>query len=227
MQNWKRRKFISAGFFTLGITATSSISNSVSQAQNRNYTGFARIISRQFYEQAFPSRNPIYTYDNLVKAARAFSAFCNEGSNLERKREAAAFLAHIHHETGGLKKVNEDDRSQWNNYCDQSIQLSWNYNYRAFGEYIGQDLLNNPNLVATNGYISFLSAVWFWMTPQGSIQRRCHDAILTSGFGETINIINGFIECGGKEPEKVKNRVALYNYFCRNLGISSGKNLYC
>jgi chitinase len=46
-----------------------------------------------------PNRNPLYTYDNLVTAAQKYQQFCNEGTDEQRKREAAAFLANIAHET--------------------------------------------------------------------------------------------------------------------------------
>lgn len=41
-----------------------------------------------------------------------------------------------------------------------------NYNYGAAGRAIGVDLLSNPDLVLTDPIVSFLTAIWFWMTPQ-------------------------------------------------------------
>ena len=48
------------------------------------------------------------------------------------------------------------------------LQISWNYNYGQLSTTIEDDeyiLLNNPDLVQTNGYYAFVSAIWFYMTP--------------------------------------------------------------
>lgn len=68
------------------------------------------------------------------------------------------------------------------------IQLSWNYNYGAFSEWLYSNglmkdlitrkdmLLERPDYVATNGQLSILSGIWFWMTPQGA-KPSSHDVI--------------------------------------------------
>ena len=68
------------------------------------------------------------------------------------------------------------------------IQLSWNYNYGAFSEWLYNNammkevistkrmLLVKPNLVAQNGQLSILSGIWFWMTPQGA-KPSSHDVL--------------------------------------------------
>ncbi len=68
------------------------------------------------------------------------------------------------------------------------IQLSWNYNYGAFSEWLYNNglmkdlitrkdtLLERPDYVATNGQLSILSGIWFWMTPQGA-KPSSHDVI--------------------------------------------------
>ncbi|MFP4575603.1 MAG: glycoside hydrolase family 19 protein [Coleofasciculus sp.] len=63
--------------------------------------GFASIVSRQTYDAMFPNRNDLYSYDNLVAATQKYPEFCNRGADEQRKREAAAFLANIAHETTG------------------------------------------------------------------------------------------------------------------------------
>lgn len=204
--------------------------------------GFASIVSRDTYGALFPNRNPLYTYDSLIAATQQYPQFCNQGSLEQRKREAAAFLANISHETGGLFYV--DEQNTQDSYCDASstaypcapgknyhgrgpIQLSWNYNYGACGQAIGKDLLHQPELVSTDSTISFMTALWFWMTPQ-SPKPSCHDAIATSGFGMTINIINGGIECGKGQPTpQALHRIQLYQQYAGMLGVSPGENLYC
>ncbi len=105
------------------------------------------------------------------------------------------------------------------------LQLTWNFNYGACGEAIGVDLLNQPDLVATDSTITFKTALWFWMTTQPPKQ-SCHDAIRSSGFGECINIINGGLECGqATENPEAASRVQLYQQFCSMLGVNPGSNL--
>ena len=209
-----------------------------------NGNGFTNIVSGEIYEAMFPSRNSLYDYDGLVSATQKYPSFCNEGSDVQRKREAAAFLANIAHETGALKYIEEQNTANWPHYCDPAnntypcvqgktyhgrgpIQLSWNYNYGACGEAIGMDLLNNPEQVSTDSSISFMTALWFWMTPQ-SPKPSCHNAISTSGFGMTINIINGGIECGkGQVTPQAQHRIQLYKQFTRELGVTPGENLSC
>lgn len=215
--------------------------------------GFANIVSRQIFEGMFPNRNPLYTYDSLVAAAQKYPQFCNEGSPEQCKREAAAFFANVAHETAGLFYVEEINKSV---YCEASnttypcapnksyfgrgpIQLSWNYNYGAAGQALGLDLLNNPDLVATDGAISFQTALWFWMTPQQP-KPSCH-AVMTGGwtpssedsnlgrapgFGMTINIINGGLECG-IQSEKASKRVSYYQSFTQMLGVDMGESFSC
>ncbi|MEH1807876.1 glycoside hydrolase family 19 protein [Nostoc sp.] len=204
--------------------------------------GFANIVSHQAYKRMFPNHNDFYTYESLIKAVKKYPHFCNDGSLQQCKREAAAFLANISHETGGLNYIQEQNPQS--HYCDATnttypcvagksyhgrgpIQLSWNYNYGACGKAIGKDLLNHPELVSTNNVISFTTALWFWMTPQPP-KASCHKAISTSGFGMTINIINGGIECGkGPQTPQAEHRIQLYKHFTEVLNVTPGDNLSC
>ncbi len=75
-------------------------------------------------------------------------------------------------------------------------------------------LLNNPALVADT-WLNLASAIWFFLTPQAPKPAMLHvidrtwapsqreiDAGIGYGFGTTINIINGGIECGEQNRYK-------------------------
>ena len=205
-------------------------------------SGFLGIVSRQTFEALFPNRNSFYSYDGLVAATQKYPSFCNAGSNEQRRREAAAFLANIAHETGDLRYIEEQNRANWPHYCQPGIypcapgktyhgrgpiQLSWNYNYGACGAALGIDLLNDPDLVARDSAIAFATALWFWMTPQPP-KPSCHEAIRTSGFGMTISVINGGLECGrGFVTEQAQSRIRRYEQYTRQFGVTPGGNLTC
>jgi predicted chitinase len=107
------------------------------------------------------------------------------------------------------------------------IQLSWNFNYYAAGNALGVDLLNNPNLVATNSSISWQTGLWYWMTGTGAAGTTSHNAMVNGqGFGTTIRAINS-IECNGGNPAQVQSRIDAYNRFTSILGVSPGGDLSC
>ncbi len=97
-------------------------------------------------------------------------------------------------------------------------QLSYHFNYGAFSEVMFDGdatvLLNNPGLVA-DSWLNLASAIWFFLTPQAPKPAMLHvidrtwvpsqreiDAGIGYGFGTTINIINGGIECGAQNKDK-------------------------
>lgn len=206
-------------------------------------TGFP--VSEAQFNQMFPQRIPFYSYAGLVDAARKYSAFTGTGDATTKKREAAAFLANIDHESGQLRYVEEINQANWPHYCDRSqpygcpagqaayhgrgpIQLSWNFNYKAAGDALGIDLLNNPDRVKNEATIAYQTAVWYWMTQNGPNSMTAHAAITGgSGFGGTIRSINGALECDGRNPATVANRVATYQRFAQILGVDPGGNLSC
>lgn len=118
--------------------------------------------------------------------------------------------------------------------------MNRNYNYGTCGNYIGVDLLNNPGLVATNNVISFKSSLWFWNQYGDNVIPHIHDVITGNwrpngadqaanrvpGFGVTIDVINGDLECN-KESSQANNRVQLFKNFCSRLGVDPGSNLDC
>lgn len=123
-------------------------------------------------------------------------------------------------------------------------QLSWNYNYGQFSEawYGSKDtLLQHPERLADDAVLSFASAIWFWMTPQFP-KPSCHDIMngnwkpnandlqkgRVPGFGATVNVINGGVECGtGKDLEKTAYRYKYYQHFCKYFNVPPGENISC
>lgn len=123
-------------------------------------------------------------------------------------------------------------------------QLSWNYNYGQFSEaWFGtkDSLLQHPEWIEQNSMLAFASALWFWMAPQFP-KPSCHE-IMTGkwkpntadlqkgrkpGFGATVNVINGGVECGsGKDMDKTKYRYEYYKYFCKYFHVTPGDNIEC
>ncbi|RIV40381.1 chitinase [Micromonospora radicis] len=188
----------------------------------------------------FPNRNSFYSYSGLTDAMAKFPAFAGTGDERTRKRELAAFLANIDHESGGLVHVEEINQAAWGDYCDTGqpygcpagqrayhgrgpIQLSWNTNYKAAGDALGLDLLNNPDLVKEDASVAWQTALWFWMTQSGAGTMTAHSAITGGGgFGETIRTINGALECGGRNTAQVQARVDAYERFAATLGVDPG-----
>ncbi len=202
--------------------------------------GIGAILTESMFDSMFPNRDPIYTYAALVQAAASYPSFATTGSADDQKREVAGFLANVAHETGELVYVNEIAQAA---YCSSSpdcpcaagqeyfgrgsLQLSWNYNYCAAGQALGQNLQANPGLVATDSTLAWGTGLWFWMTSTGAGSQTCHDGIRASGFGATIQTINGSIECNGGAPSSVQDRVQFYTTYCSTFGVSPGSNTSC
>jgi predicted chitinase len=202
-------------------------------------------VTESQFAQMFPSRNGFYTYGGLLSALGAYPQFTTTGSETVRRQEAAAFLANVSHETGGLVHVVEQNSANYPHYCDGSqpygcpagqaayygrgpVQLSWNFNYKAAGDALGIDLLRNPWLVQNDAAVAWKTAIWFWMTSTGAGRMTAHTAMVSgAGFGETIRTINGSRECNGGNPAQVQSRVSSYERFARILGVPVGGNLYC
>ncbi|WP_371680244.1 glycoside hydrolase family 19 protein [Streptomyces sp. NBC_01276] len=208
-----------------------------------NPSGF--VVSEAQFNQMFPNRNPFYTYNGLVAALSAYPGFANTGDDTVKRREAAAFLANVSHETGGLVYVVEQNTANYPHYCDASqpygcpagqaayygrgpIQLSWNFNYKAAGDALGINLLANPYLVEQDPAVAMKTALWYWNTQNGPGTMTAHAAMVNgAGFGETIRSINGSLECNGGNPAQVQSRVSKYQSFTQLLGVTPGNNLGC
>ncbi|MFB9503026.1 glycoside hydrolase family 19 protein [Saccharothrix mutabilis subsp. capreolus] len=208
-----------------------------------NTGGF--VVSEAQFNQMYPNRNPFYTYSGLKAALSAYPGFANTGSDTVKKQEAAAFLANVNHETGGLVHIVEQNQANYPHYCDASqpygcpagqaayygrgpIQLSWNFNYKAAGDALGLPLLTNPWLVQNDASVAWRTGLWYWNTQNGPGTMTPHNAMVNGhGFGQTIRSINGALECDGRNPAQVQSRVDAYQRFTAILGVSPGSNLYC
>ncbi|MFI9273343.1 chitinase [Kitasatospora sp. NPDC052896] len=198
------------------------------------------VVSEAQFNQMFPDRNAFYTYQGLVSALSAYPGFTTTGSDAVRKREAAAFLANVSHETVGLRYVVEQNTANYGHYCDRSqpygcpagqaayygrgpLQLSWNFNYKAAGDALHIDLLHNPYQVERDPAVSWKTGLWFWNSQNGAGTMTPHDAMVNGrGFGETIRSINGDLECDGKNPDERNDRINLYKRFVGVLGTDVG-----
>jgi chitinase len=120
------------------------------------------------------------------------------------------------------------------------MQLSYNYNYGQCGDALGVDLLADPDQVATDPVLAFRAALWFWMTPQAP-KPSCHDVMTGAhvpspedeaagrepGFGLVTDIINGGLECGHGDDDRVQDRIGFYDRFVSLLGTDRGEDVDC
>lgn len=240
-------------------------------------SALAEFLTREMYDAFFLHREDpacegeLFTYDAFIAAAATFPAFCAEGSLDDRRREAAAFLANVSHETTGGWATAPDGPHAWGlcfkeevgcggggctGYCAPSetwpcapgrtyhgrgpMQLSWNYNYGQAGDALDLDLIGDPDLVTSDGVIAFRTAIWFWMTPQ-SPKPSCHDVMVGSwtpsaadrsgnrepGFGMTVNIINGGLECNRGPDSRVDDRIGFYRRYAELMAVDPGTSLDC
>jgi len=211
----------------------------------RPANNFGNVITDAIYNELFKGTVAPYSYQGLVAAVAKYgNALAGTTNPLDNKHEAAAFLAHIAHETGSLTTVKEKcietcgkgspplqcADTERTRACTSSpyygrgaLQLTGLGNYQSAQSAGFAGIVNNPDLVAASADFAFGTAVWFWMTPQSAVG-VCHTAILGGSFGQTTRIING-IECG---PGTLQNsRIGLYRAFCAALGINPQGTLSC
>ncbi|CAJ0579282.1 unnamed protein product, partial [Mesorhabditis spiculigera] len=133
------------------------------------------------------------------------------------------------------------------------LQLSWNYNYGQFQQFllskkIRVDILENPNLVITkiDPPLAMMASLWFYMTPQPP-KPAMHDIVIGSWrpssknrragftgpvFGPTSLVINN--ECGGEDTEEPggpgeSRRIKAFKWFCKYFNVTAGpeRSLSC
>lgn len=229
----------------------------------------AGVLTEDIWDELFPKRygvaltgknsvaegkSDFYTFEAFVEATRHFPKFLSEGSQQIRRRELAAFLAHLAQETGEFRYLEQITVSRSYSVANRDyppvsgkdyhgrgpIQLSYNYNYGQFSQaYFGDKnvLLRDPDMLSRDPVVSFASAIWFWMTPQ-SPKPSCHDVITGQwhptgvdkeykrfpGFGLTLNIINA-PQCGQPTQGHTQKRFDYYDKYCEYFGTTRGD--YC
>jgi predicted chitinase len=177
--------------------------------------------------------------DNKKELAAFFAQIAHETRHGENEKYNDGLML-IHENNTSLPYIAENDEyppvAGKKYYGRGPIQLSYNGNYGYASDIIlGDDkiLLNNPDLVETDAVLAFKTAIYFWMTPQ-THKPSAHDVMIgkwqpkasdkakgrSPGFGMTINIINGEVECNkGEEMYNMKDRIGFYQHFLAQLKV--------
>jgi hypothetical protein len=199
----------------------------------------AFVPSRAEFDQLFPQRIDFYTYEGFVSALRETPGFAAAGDAQLRRQEMAAFFAQISQESDQLRAQREYRRENWDHYCRNDaigcapgrqyygrgpIQLSWNYQYKAAGDFLGIDLWSDPDRVASDATVAWRTALWYWMTQPGESRASSHQALRSgAGFGATTRAINGPIECDKPDDSaaqrKQQRRIDFYKNASQLFGV--------
>ncbi|KAL4386805.1 hypothetical protein GQ457_09G014070 [Hibiscus cannabinus] len=168
-----------------------------------------------------------YTRQAFLTALDSFPDFGKLGSDVESKREIAAFFAHATHETEHFCFTEEEKKTD--SYCTASPEFPCapgkSYYGRGpiqlTGNALKLELLKNPEIVATGPVVSFKASLWYWM--------NAVRPVIGQGFGATIKAINGRLECGvgGEAQQRVQRRIQFYTAYCKTFGVDPGPNLSC
>jgi len=254
----QRNAFYTYAAFIKAIQKISAIQVKVSRHSISSYqytrtdktTGKSAIV-RQDADWKTATPDSTFTVD--------YGNFCTEKDVQTNKKELAAFLANVAHETRdgdfgkyqyGLIFTREIDTSNTyiapndayppvagNRYYGRGpIQLSYNGNYGKASNFIFGDkniLLKNPKMIENDPVLAFETAIWFWMTPE-TTKPSAHDVMIgkwqpnatdkaegrTPGFGMTVNIINGPVECNKGDNRSMNDRIGFYQFFLQKLGVT-------
>jgi chitinase len=123
------------------------------------------------------------------------------------------------------------------------LQLTYAYNYGLAGDELHLPLLANPEMVSRDGVVAFRTALWFWMKAQ-TPKPSCHEVMCGKwqpasadlaahrkpGFGMTINIINGGVECRNNEQaarDARQERIGFYRHMAALLKTTVEKDCDC
>lgn len=258
------------------VTEVSNIKLKISTRKGTNSVQEIHRFDKDARIETLISRSPDFnSADNVKKEIETviidFGTFLKDGFKKDRKRELAAFLANLAHETGGGWATAPGGELKWGLFWNENIagrtgvntsafvdeassvlypgvkdkryygrgpiMLSWNFNYGLFSSIIYGDknvLLSNPEIVAADGKVGFMTAILFWMTPQAP-KPSAHDVIVNKwkpskediakglkqpGFGITIMVLNGLeANLGETEGSSVKRRAGHYRDITSSMGI--------
>lgn len=180
---------------------------------------------------------------DVITNKRELAAFFANVAHETRHGQNGAYndgLMFTHEQNTSLPYIAESDEyppvAGKKYYGRGPLQLSYNGNYGYASDCIfgSKILLNNPDLLETDPVAAFKAAIYFWMTPQ-THKPSAHDVMIgkwqpnatdkakgrTPGFGMTIDIINGAVECNqGDHMPSMNDRIAYYQHFLTKLGIS-------
>jgi predicted chitinase len=188
-----------------------------------------RVLGEPIFKGWFANRASVYTYAGLCAALAKplYAKFANNGDTTSDKREVAAFFAHVSWETGNLVYTDQQqkDPATGNYWGRGPLQLTWDYNYKACGDAIGQPLVAQPTLVSTDSIVTWESALWFWMYDDSGKGFTSHTAIARGSFGDTLRVVNA-IECvAGNSAQQ--SRINNYTRYCTQLMVDPGTQLTC
>ncbi|HFE45060.1 MAG TPA: hypothetical protein ENJ18_06135, partial [Nannocystis exedens] len=115
----------SATTTTTGTSTTAATSDSDSDSSTSSTGGgqaeLADLLDADLWEQMYPERNALFTYEALISAAADFPDFATQGDDNTRRRELAAFLANIAHETTGGWKDAPGGPYAWGLYFKEEV----------------------------------------------------------------------------------------------------------
>lgn len=121
------------------------------------------------------------------------------------------------------------------------LPIYYNFNYGTVGNALNLGLLGYPGMVANNATVAWATAIWWWVTPQKP-NPSAHSVIVGEykltkedllgfrylGFGYTINLIDGPVECGHGDDPRADDRISHYTKFASaTMGIDLGDYLDC
>ena len=146
-------------------------------ATKSNVMQVKEVFSEAQWSEWFPSANSLYTYENFLRAAAKYPAFCGEYNPAKSftdtaakacRREIAALFSVMDHTSAGLSFVKDANCSGV--ACERGpFRLAGNDQYRGFSEsfYEGSNtanrLITEPDLVSSDGYVAMASAMWRYM----------------------------------------------------------------
>ncbi len=171
-------------------------------------------------------------FAHFTQETGAHSAAMGDGN--EARQGLYWFGEVAYHGTGNVSSSTYCQGGNWSaifpcseqgHYGRGAKQISWNYNYARYSMAMFGDfrLLLDPSLIETEPFLAIASAFWFYMTPTSG-KPSMHDVVIEKyngsdhGFGLTINIINGGLECGF-DSAQAANRIIYYEYFMTEFGI--------